>query len=140
LETNFEEEYYSISKKNVLRGLHFQKPPFDHVKCVTCISGKILDVVVDLRKSSPTFKKSFSIILDSDIGNILYIPSGMAHGFIVLSDSATFLNRTTTIYNPDAESGIHWNSCGVDWILDNPIISEKDNNLCFLNDFLTPFK
>ncbi len=140
LETNFTEEYYSVSKKNVLRGLHFQLPPFDHVKCVTCLSGKIFDVVVDLRKNSPTYKQNFSLELDAEKGNMLYIPKGLAHGFYVLSDVAIFLNRTTTVYNADKEAGIKWNSCGIEWPNTNPIISDKDDQLISLKNYITPFE
>ncbi|MCL4160343.1 UNVERIFIED_CONTAM: hypothetical protein GTU68_013595, partial [Idotea baltica] len=139
LETDFAEEYYSTSGKNVLRGLHFQEPPFDHVKCVTCLSGKIFDVVVDLRKKSATYKKHFSIVLDAEIGNMLYIPRGMAHGFYVLGENAIFLNRTTTIYNGGSEGGVKWDSCEIDWPNMNPIVSEKDKNLIELNNYNSPF-
>ena len=139
LETNFTEEYYSTSGKNVLRGLHFQEPPHDHVKCVTCISGKIFDVVVDLRKDSSTYKKYFSIVLDAEIGNMLYVPKGMAHGFYVLSDNAIFLNSTTTIYNDNSEGGIKWDTCGIEWPNSNPIVSEKDQQLITLDNYNSPF-
>ena len=136
LETNFTEEYYSISKKHVLRGLHFQTPPHDHVKCVTCLSGKILDVVVDLRKNSPTFKQHFNIELDAEKGNMLYIPKGLAHGFYVLSENAIFLNRTTTVYHPENDASIHWNSCGIKWPNSNPTVSEKDMTSVTLDKFI----
>jgi len=139
LATNFTEEYYSISKKQVLRGLHFQLPPHDHIKCVTCLSGKIFDVVVDLRKESPTYKQHFSIELDAEKGNMLYIPKGLAHGFYVLSNETIFLNRTTTIYNPESDAGIKWDSCGINWPDSNPILSEKDKQMIVLNEFKSPF-
>lgn len=139
LETDFKEEYYSVSKKGVLRGLHFQLPPHDHVKCVTCLSGKIFDVVVDLRKDSPSYKKYFSIVLDAEIGNMLYIPKGLAHGFYVLSENAIFLNRTTTVYEPSCDTGIKWDSCGILWPDMQPVLSEKDEQMHHLNDFNSPF-
>ena len=139
LEINFTEEYYSVSNNNVLRGLHFQVPPHDHVKCVTCLSGKIFDVVVDLRKDSPTYKQNFSIELDAKKGNVLYIPKGLAHGFQVISETAIFLNRTTTVYHPKSESGIRWDSCGINWPNMNPVLSDKDKHLVSLNDFKSPF-
>jgi len=139
LKTDFKEEYYSVSKKHVLRGLHFQTPPYDHVKCVTCLSGKIFDVVVDLRKNSPTFKQYFSIELDAEKGNMLYIAKGMAHGFFVLSDSAIFLNRTTTVYAPNNDAGIRWDSCEIDWPSMQPILSEKDKEMICLTNFESPF-
>jgi len=139
LETNFDEEYYSISSKNILRGLHFQLPPHDHVKCVTCLQGKIFDVVVDLRKNSKTYKQHFCIELDAKKGNMLYIPAGLAHGFYVMSETAIFLNRTTTVYNPDSEAGIKWDTCGIEWPNINPILSEKDKDLSTLENFESPF-
>jgi len=139
LETDFKEEYYSVSKKNVLRGLHFQTPPTDHVKCVTCISGKIFDVVVDLRKDSPTYKQNFAIELDAEKGNMLYIPKGLAHGFYVLTDVAIFLNRTTTVYSPENDAGIHWDSCGINWPNNKPIVSIKDIEMIELDKFKSPF-
>jgi dTDP-4-dehydrorhamnose 3,5-epimerase len=139
LATNFTEEYYSVSSKNVLRGLHFQNPPHDHVKCVTCLSGKIFDVVVDLRKNSKTYKQYFSIELDAEKGNMLYIPEGLAHGFYVLSDTAIFLNRTTTVYNAESETGVRWDSCGIEWPVIKPILSDKDRQLITLNNFKSPF-
>jgi len=139
LETDFTEEYYSVSTKNILRGLHFQLPPYDHVKCVTCLSGKIFDVVVDLRKKSKTYKQHFNIELDAEKGNMLYIPEGLAHGFYVLSDTAIFLNRTTTVYNAGSEAGIKWDSCGILWPNSNPILSDKDKNLITLDKFKSPF-
>ncbi len=139
LETDFKEEYYSISKKNVLRGLHFQLPPHDHVKCVTCISGKLFDVVVDLRKDSQTYKQYFSIELDAEKGNMLYIPRGLAHGFYVMSEEAVFLNRTTTVYEPSCDTGIKWNSCGIEWPNMNPVLSDKDQQMIELTNFKSPF-
>ena len=139
LETNFVEEYYSVSSANVIRGLHFQNPPHDHAKCVTCLDGVIFDVVVDLRKNSSTYLKSFSIKLDSDIGNMLYVPRGFAHGFQVISEKAIFLSRLTSMYEPKSESGIHWNSLDIDWPIQNPIISDKDKHLQPLSTFKSPF-
>lgn len=139
LDTDFKEEYYSISTKNALRGLHFQLPPYDHVKCVTCLYGKIFDVVVDLRKNSPTYKRSFSIELDAEKGKILYVPKGFAHGFQVLSETAVFLNKTTTIYHAESESGVLWSSCGVKWPNMKPILSDKDKELITLDSFNSPF-
>ena len=139
LETDFKEEYYSVSKKNVLRGLHFQLPPHDHVKCVTCISGKLFDVVVDLRKNSPTFARFFSVELDAEKGNMLYIPKGLAHGFYVMSEEAIFLNRTTTVFEPSCDTGIKWDSCGIEWPVKDPILSEKDKQMIEFNEFKSPF-
>ena len=135
LAVDFAEEYYSVSHKGVLRGLHLQLPPFDHIKCVTSLHGKIFDVVVDLRRQSPSFGKYYTTILDSDAGNMLYIPSGCAHGFYAVTDQAIFLNRTTTVFNATAESGIRWDSCDIPWPSANPILSDKDKNLPAFSEF-----
>ncbi|MCL4128984.1 UNVERIFIED_CONTAM: hypothetical protein GTU68_046364, partial [Idotea baltica] len=108
-------------------------------KHITCISGKIFDVVVDLRKDSPTYKQSYSLELDAEKGNMLYIPKGFAHGFFALSDDAIFLNRTTTVYNPSCDTGIKWDSCGINWPSVSPILSEKDQQMVPLNNFNSPF-
>lgn len=139
LDTNFTEEYYSTSSKGVLRGLHFQLPPNDHIKCVTCLFGEIFDVVVDLRKDSPSYKKHFSIKLNAEKGNMLYIPKGLAHGFQVLSEKAIFLNRTTTVYHPESDCGVRWDSCGIQWPSIDPILSEKDTKWKLLNKYKSPF-
>ncbi|MBX2843872.1 MAG: dTDP-4-dehydrorhamnose 3,5-epimerase [Flammeovirgaceae bacterium] len=139
LSTTFTEEYYSTSVKGVLRGLHFQVPPHGHVKCVTCIAGKIFDVVVDLRKNSPTYKHHFSLELDAEKGNMLYIPEGFAHGFYVMSDSAIFLNRTSVVFKPESDTGIKWDSCGIQWPDMDPILSDKDISLVTLDEFESPF-
>lgn len=139
LETSFREEYYSASSRNVLRGLHFQLPPHEHIKCVTCVVGRIFDVVVDLRKNSQTYQQHFTIELDSETGNILYIPEGLAHGFCTLSEEAIFICRSSSVFNPDSERGIRWDSCGISWPIKHPVLSEKDKNWIGLDEFASPF-
>lgn len=139
LMSGFEEEYYSVSQKGVIRGLHFQKPPHAHIKLVTCIQGKILDVVVDIRQSSPTFKKVSSLELDFAKGNMLYVPEGFAHGFYVLSDSCIFLSMNSEKFSPECDAGIRWNSIDFEWPDKNPVVSEKDQNMPALNEYQTPF-
>lgn len=139
LATDFTEEYYSVSNQSVLRGLHFQLPPNDHVKCVTCLQGRIFDVVVDLRKISPTYQKHFYLKLDSEKGNMLYIPKGLAHGFYVLSDQAIFLCRSNVVYKPESDTGVRWDSCGIKWPNKNPILSDRDKQMIKLDDFISPF-
>ncbi len=133
------EEYYSVSKKNVVRGLHFQTPPKATKKLVTCLSGQIFDVVVDLRKSSPTFKQYFSVELTSEQATMIYIPEGFAHGFCALSDEATVLYMCSEIFSPENDAGIRWNSAGIKWPLTDPIVSEKDSLLVTLDQFNNPF-
>lgn len=139
LETNYEEEYYSHSQRGVLRGMHFQMPPFDHTKVVYCVSGEVQDVLLDLRKNSPTYGKASAIKLSAQIGNLIYIPKGIAHGFFVVSDAATLIYKTSTIYNEKYDSGILWNSFEFNWLSANPIISERDSNFQPLSKFESPF-
>jgi dTDP-4-dehydrorhamnose 3,5-epimerase len=140
LTTDFPEHYYSISKKNVLRGLHFQIPSKHHIKLVSCLEGKILDAVLDLRIGSKTFGKHLLIELNSEKANMMYIPEGCAHGFLTLTEKSIFINRTSTMYSEQHYRGIHWDSCGIDWPHKNPILSEKDQQLIHFKDFKSPFK
>lgn len=139
LPVSFPEEYYSISHKGVVRGLHFQIPPSSHAKCVTCLSGSIFDVVVDLRKNSLTFGQYFHTIIDSKNPKLLFVPEGLAHGFMALEDNTIFLNRSTTVYNPECDKGIRWDSCNIPWPKIEPIVSEKDINMLPLSLFSSPF-
>ena len=140
LETNFVEEYYSISHKNVIRGLHFQLPPFDHVKLVYCVVGEVLDVVVDLRMGSPTYGQHALFELNARKANSIYIPKGMAHGFCVLSEQAIMVYKVSTIYSPLHDTGLLWNSAGIPWPIMQPCISERDNNFPSLAELETQFK
>lgn len=140
LNTVFREEYYSTSYKNVIRGLHFQLPPNDHIKLVYCTLGIVKDVVVDLRLNSPTYGNHVSINLSSEIGNMLYIPKGIAHGFCVLSKTSTLVYKTSAIYNSNMDTGIKWNSVKISWPNKNIIISERDKSFPTLKDFNSPFR
>ena len=139
LDSNFTEEYYSLSKKNVLRGLHFQKPPADHTKLVYCIEGEVLDAFVDLRKESPTFMNHQTLLLDSETKYVLYLSPGIAHGFYTLSDEAVMVYKTSTCYDPERDDGVLWNSCGIDWGVKKPIVSLRDELFQKLDDYRTPF-
>jgi dTDP-4-dehydrorhamnose 3,5-epimerase len=128
INTDFVQDNHSRSSKGVLRGLHYQIKQ-SQGKLVRVISGKVLDVVVDLRKSSPTFGKWESVVLSSDNRRQLWIPPGFAHGFVVLSESTDFLYKTTDYYAPEHERCIRWNDAdlAIDWQLDGkPVVSEKD--------------
>lgn len=125
----FKESFYSISKRNVLRGLHYQKKPFDHHKLVHVIDGVILDVVLDIRSGSETFGCVFSTELSAVNGKSLYIAAGFAHGFLTLSESATVMYQTTSEHEPSADVGIRWDSFGYDWGISQPIISPRDLKL-----------
>ncbi len=139
LVTDFKEEYYSTSIKNVLRGMHFQTPPADHVKLVLCMEGAVKDVLVDLRKDSATFGKHCAFELTAAKANILYIPKGLAHGFLTLSERATMFYKVTSVYSPENDKGILWSSCNIDWQCDSPILSTRDQNHPPLAEFDSPF-
>lgn len=130
---NFIQDNESKSSFGVLRGLHFQKPPFDQTKLVRVIQGEVLDVALDLRKNSSTYGNWESIILSGENKKQFLIPKGFAHGFVVLSKEAIFSYKVDNIYAPDYDSGIYYKdtSLGIDWLLndDDIILSEKDKNL-----------
>jgi dTDP-4-dehydrorhamnose 3,5-epimerase len=140
LVSRWSEINYSTSRKNVLRGLHFQIPPADHAKLVYCIVGRIIDVAVDLRVGSPNFGKFHLFELDPEKANGAYLPRGMAHGFYVLSDTATLAYEVETVYSPAHDSGIRWDSCGIPWPEMKPVLSEKDRKLPGLAEFVSPFR
>jgi dTDP-4-dehydrorhamnose 3,5-epimerase len=128
---NFIQENFSKSKKNIIRGLHFQKNPKAQAKLVTAISGEIFDVAVDLRKNSSTFGKWVGEILSETNHKSLYVPEGFAHGFCVLSEYASMVYKINKEYSPEYEQGIIWNDPELDisWPISKPILSEKDQNL-----------
>jgi dTDP-4-dehydrorhamnose 3,5-epimerase len=139
LNCEFKEIYYSVNKKNVVRGMHFQTPPYDHVKMVYVSKGRILDVVVDIRKGSKTYGKCFSIELDDQQGKYLYIPKGFAHGFKALEENSIVNYVQTSCYNKEHDSGIAQNSINIDWEIENPIVSDRDLTFPSLQDFNSPF-
>lgn len=139
LEHTFAEEYYSVSRQGVLRGLHFQRPPHHHTKLVYCISGHVMDAVVDLRRDSPTYGQHAVFELSADTANILYIPPGLAHGFYTLSDKATLVYKVTTVYAPEHDTGIRWDSAGVPWPDGKPLLSPRDQTFPILDEFDSPF-
>ena len=138
----FVQDNESKSYKGVIRGLHFQTPPFEQTKLVRCVSGNILDVAVDLRTSSKTYGKFFSIELSSENNKQLLVPKGFAHGFQVLSNEAIVNYKVDEYYNPDSDSGIIWNDkdLSIDWNINlKPIISEKDLKLISFKELKSPF-
>ena len=139
LKTDFVESYYSISQKNVIRGMHFQVQPVEHDKLVYVSNGKIIDVVLDIRKNSGTFGKYINIELSADNGYCVYIPVGCAHGFISLEDNTIVTYMQTSVYNSECDKGIKYNSFGFNWNCENPILSERDKNFPNLKDFKSPF-
>ena len=138
---DFVQDNLSKSKKGVLRGLHFQAPPFDQGKLVQVITGSVLDVAVDIRKNAPSYGKHFKIILNSTERNQLWIPPGFAHGFVSLEDDTIFSYKCTNSYSKEHEGCILWNDLdlGFDWEIDQPLISPKDQEGTFFKDFISPF-
>lgn len=139
LDTDFKESYYSINKKNVIRGMHFQIPPVDHTKLVYVTSGKILDVVLDIRKNSATFGKYFSVELSADVAKAVYISKGFAHGFLSLEDNTCVHYMQTSCYDQERDCGIKYDSFGYDWGVKEPILSVRDLQHYGFNDFDSPF-
>lgn len=139
LATDFAEEYYSVSQCGVIRGMHFQTPPADHVKLVYCVQGEVFDVVLDLRVGSPTYGKTATFQLSAEQGNYVYIPSGMAHGFCATSETATLVYKVTSVYAPANDTGVRWDSIGVEWPAEAPLVSDRDAGLVSFADFVSPF-
>ncbi len=137
---NFIQDNESKSVKGVLRGLHFQKTPFEQAKLVRCIEGRILDVCIDLRKNSDTFGQYFSIELNDKNKKQVFIPRGLAHGFVVLSDKAIFSYKVDNYYAPNYEDGIIWNDedLTIDWKINEGeiILSQKDKHLKKLKEII----
>lgn len=139
LESIFRESYYSESKKNVIRGMHFQTPPHDHAKIATVIVGEITDVILDIRKNSPTFGEYITVNLSRKNRKSVYIPRGFAHGFCSLEDDSVVYYMTSSVYAPQNDKGIRWDSFGCNWDVNDPIISQRDANFICFNEFLSPF-
>lgn len=137
-EVNFVQDNVSISRKGVLRGLHFQKGIHAQAKLVHVLKGEVLDVIVDLREGSPTFGKHFATELSAENKKMLFLEKGMAHGFLALTEEVIFAYKCDAIYNPASESGIFYNdpALGIDWNISEKevIISNKDRNLPLLKD------
>ena len=140
---SFVQDNESKSSKGVLRGLHFQKPPFDQAKLVRCIEGEVLDVAVDIRKNSKTYGHHVAVLLTGQNKRQLFVPRGFAHGFLVLSESATFAYKVDNTYAPEFDTGIRWNDkeLNIQWGMDDSevVISAKDAELPFLSEFESPF-
>lgn len=139
----FVQDNESMSSYGVVRGLHFQRPPFAQSKIVRCVKGAVLDVAVDIRKGSPTYGQHVAVELTENNHRQFFIPKGFAHGFAVLSDVAVFQYKCDEFYHPEAEGGISIfdDSLGIDWKIpsDKAMLSDKDNNHPLLKDFVTPF-
>ncbi len=140
---NFVQDNESMSTYGVMRGLHFQRPPFTQSKLVRCVKGAVLDVAVDIRKGSPTYGKHVAVELTEDNHRQFFVPRGFAHGFAVLSETAVFQYKCDNFYAPQADGGISIldDSLGIDWRIptDKAILSEKDTKHACLKDFDSPF-
>jgi dTDP-4-dehydrorhamnose 3,5-epimerase len=136
ISVDWKQDNQSFSQKGTVRGLHFQRAPYAQAKLVRVVQGKVLDVAVDLRKGSPTFGQSHTVLLDAQLHNLLYVPVGFAHGFSVLED-AIFLYKCSEYYHFPSEGGIRWNDpdLGIDWKVSDPIISVKDQKWPSLQEF-----
>lgn len=138
-EFSLEEEFFTNSFKDVIRGLHFQVPPFDHNKVVSCTVGEVTDVLVDLRTKSRTYGKCCSVALNSEVYQSVYIPAGVAHGFISRSENSTMYYKVDKKYSAEHDTGIAWDSFCFDWGCDAPIISARDRKFPGLAKFKSPF-
>jgi len=141
IDVNFMQDNQSLSSSNVLRGLHFQAPPFAQGKLVRVITGAVLDVAVDIRKESPTYGKHVALELNEENKTMFYIPPGFAHGFLTLRDQTIFSYKCTNVYNKESEGCVLWNDpdLGIDWNCPNPILSEKDISGTPFKSFSSPF-
>ena len=129
MESSFAETFYTVSGPNVLRGMHLQLPPIAHAKLISCVAGRILDVALDLRSAYPTYGQFVALELDGDRCNAVYLTHGVAHGFYVLEAPAIVVYAATTVHVPSLDAGVAWNSFGMRWPSENPVISERDASL-----------
>jgi len=138
---DFVQDNQSTSIKNALRGLHFQAPPFAQGKLVRVISGKAIDVAVDIRKKSPTYGQHISVELTAENNNVLWVPEGFAHGFSVLEDDTIFAYKCTNYYHKESESCLLWNDShlNIHWKINSPLLSEKDKVGSELKNLISPF-
>ncbi len=137
----FVQDNESMSQKGVLRGLHFQKPPFAQGKLVRVVRGAVFDVAVDIRKTSPTYGQYFKILLSQDNKKQLYVPEGFAHGFLALEPNTIFSYKCTNYYHKEHEDGLMWDDphLQIDWDFQDPVLSEKDQLYKSFADFESPF-
>lgn len=137
--TDYAEEYYSVSRRGVIRGLHFQAPPMDHDKLIYCASGTIQDAVLDIRTGSPTYGRYALFHLSAEEGTMVYVPRGLAHGFCTLSESAIVVYKVSSVYSPEHDGGLLWNSAGIPWEIQEPLLSERDQAHPPFQSFKSPF-
>ena len=139
LNEEIKEIYYTMSAAGTIRGMHFQIPPWEHEKLVHVVSGKIVDVIVDLRKKSPFYKRYMAIEIEETDNKVIYIPKGFAHGFASYKDKTILMYCVTSVYHPEADYGILYDSIGYEWNIQNPIISLRDKGFLTMDQFQSPF-
>lgn len=137
----FVQDNQSLSQKGALRGLHFQAPPYAQGKLVRVIKGAVYDVIVDVRKNSPTYGKHYGIELTEENFTMFWVPPGFAHGFVTLKDNTIFTYKCTNVYSKVSEGGLLWcdPALGINWNIENPIVSEKDKVLPNFENLVSPF-
>ncbi len=134
-----QEEFFSTSHRNVIRGMHFQTPPHTQARLVSCLTGAILDVVLDLRKGTATYGKVITRELTSANREMIFIPEGFAHGFLSLADDTLVYYLASRPHSPPQDTGLSWNSFGFDWPVKDPILSDRDKNFPSFQTFTSPF-
>ncbi|MBX7205185.1 MAG: dTDP-4-dehydrorhamnose 3,5-epimerase [Bacteroidia bacterium] len=141
IDAHFVQDNQSLSQKGALRGLHFQAPPYEQGKLVRVIKGAVLDVVVDIRKNSPTYGEHFSLELSEKNFLMLWVPPGFAHGFATIENDTIFVYKCTNLYHKESEGGIKWNDpdLNINWGVSDPIVSDKDRELGLLKNLRSPF-
>lgn len=139
LASDFPEQYHSRSHRGVVRGLHFQTPPHDHAKLVYCPRGAVFDAVVDLRRGSPTYGLHHHVELSEENALMLYVPPGFAHGFCALRDDTLMMYLVTSVHAPEHDAGVRWDSAGIPWPVEAPLLSPRDGAFAPLADFESPF-
>jgi dTDP-4-dehydrorhamnose 3,5-epimerase len=140
IEFNPVEEFFSTSHKGVLRGMHFQLPPYDHDKLVYCVRGRVLDVLLDLRKGSATYGQTTSAELARENHQQYYIPKGVAHGFLALEDDSVMVYKTSTVHSPAHDAGVRWDSFGFKWpTSETRFLSPRDQKFPTVQEFSSPF-
>lgn len=141
LDYKFVQDNLSLSEKHVLRGLHFQKPPFEQGKLVQVIKGSVLDVAVDIRSNSPTYGQHHALVLNEKNKTQFFVPPGFAHGFITLEDNTIFSYKCTNVYNKESEGSLHWNDelLNINWGVKDPLVSDKDKLAPLFDTFKSPF-
>lgn len=140
LRTDFIEQYHSTSIPGVIRGMHFQLPPHQHAKLVYCAIGEVTDVFLDLRRGSPTYGRFGSVPLSAENGHAIYLPPGLAHGFLATREPALMVYNVTSEYQPSHDAGIRWDSFGFPWGVSEPVVSDRDAGFVGLDGFQSPFE